>query len=93
MDSTNLYFKGRTIKFIDGREVLLRDKLEYIPSGDDKFYIVKEDDKLTDLAFRFYNESKEWWIIADANNIHLPWDLPMGLKIVIPNKNLIDISL
>ena len=89
---SNLYAQGRMIIFADGSGELERDKFEYIPTEPDDYYTVKYDDRLTKIAYDFYNNKVElashyWWIIADANDIENPLDISeyIGKEIIIPN--------
>jgi nucleoid-associated protein YgaU len=39
-------------------------------SNSDIYIITDETDRLDLLAFKYYGDSKMWWIIANANNIN-----------------------
>ena len=55
------------------------------PSIDDVYIIGQVGDRLDTLAFKYYQDSSLWWIIARANNIG-KGDLvvPVGKQIRIP---------
>jgi nucleoid-associated protein YgaU len=48
-------------------------------------YLVKEDDSLFSISAQFYNNTRNWYIIAEWNNITDILDLTLGLEIKIPN--------
>jgi hypothetical protein len=54
----------------DGKRVLKTTYYPEIPISDSDVYIVSNDgDYLDTLAFKYYNDSTLWWIIALANNL------------------------
>ena len=59
-------------------------------SSADQYIISREQDRLDNLAFEFYNDTRYWWIIATANP-ELPKGslvIPPGLQIRIPRVDL-----
>lgn len=89
----NPYVKGKVLKFRDGRTVLERVPVTYEESGKDKFHIVRDFDTLESLAFLYYGNSKNWWIIADVNKTFFPFELPIGTSIIIPDLDKIKIQI
>jgi hypothetical protein len=93
ISSNNLYYNGRVIYFPATQEALLvREIQTFTPSPGDKYYTLKENERLDLLAYRFYKDevpdpSKYWWAIADANRIYNPFDLAdfVGKDILIPD--------
>ncbi len=85
----NPYAKGKVINFKDGRRILVREKVVYKESPNDKYHLVTDTDTISNLAHNYYGNSKEWWIIADANNLATPWELPIGTNIIIPDKDIL----
>ena len=90
----NLYAAGRILLFENDETFLERDIVETEGDLDDSYYVIKKEDRLDYIAWRFYNElvedsSKYWWVIADANEIEIenPLDLAdlVGVEILIPN--------
>lgn len=84
------YYSGGTIfNFSDGEDFLAPKNLpEYISDETDKIHIVAEWDTLDLLAFRYYGDSKLFWLIAHANKIEDPfYDLTamLGSSIFIPD--------
>jgi len=49
-----------------------------------KLYVVNEGDRLDWIAYREYNDAREWRRIADANHISNPLALQPGMTLVIP---------
>lgn len=46
---------------------------------------------LVDLAYRYYQNSSLWWIIASSNNIANPLELPeTGTQLKILNKSFVN---
>jgi hypothetical protein len=65
------YETSPTKKSFDGKEVYRPKIYPNIPLKDDDIYVATETgDRLDTLAYDFYGDSKLWWIIASANNIH-----------------------
>jgi hypothetical protein len=70
----------------DGKKVLNTTHYPNIPVSDDDIFIVSnETDYLDTLAFKYYNDSSLWWIIALVNNIsHGRLSVEAGLQLRIP---------
>lgn len=85
----NPYSKGVIYKFSDNTPALLRGKLVYTESPKDQYYAIEVDDRLDTIAFKFYGNSKLWWVLADCNNIIDPFLLEVGSNIVIPNLDIL----
>jgi len=82
-----LYDKGYIINYLDGEQLLQRDKLVYKEDIDDGSYTIKDGDTLTMIAYKFYKDTLKWFVIADINEIENPFDLITGTDIIIPNLN------
>lgn len=57
------------------------------PTDDDIYVIATEGDRLDKLAYQYYSDATQWWIIASANPT-LPKDslyLYPGVQLRIPN--------
>lgn len=53
---------------------------------DDIYIIGMQGDRLDNLAYKYYNDAKLWWIIARANNIGKGnLSVPIGAQIRIPS--------
>lgn len=52
--------------------------------GTDFIYTVMPDDTLIDLATKFTNNSSNWSVIQQINNVADPYALPIGLELRIP---------
>ena len=91
----NLYSNGFNITLTQGRQLLKRNKEIYKPSAlNDRSHKLVDGDTLWALAFKFYGDSKLWWIIADVNNIINPLELDtlVGTEIIIPDFDIIKTS-
>lgn len=65
------YENSETRKTNDGRTVFRSTIYPNIPFRNDDVYVATETgDRLDTLAHQFYGDSRLWWIIASANNIH-----------------------
>lgn len=54
----------------DGKPVYKTIIYPPIPESDSDLYItVSENDYLDALAFKYYNDTSLWWVIAVANNL------------------------
>ena len=55
-------------------------------SNADEYFIVTkiEEDRLDIISYKYYNTPKYWWVIAMANYIFDPFDIPVGTKLRIP---------
>ena len=54
-------------------------------------HIVKENERLDSLAFRFLGDSKLWWVLAACSGIGWSLQVPPGTRISIPlNMEIID---
>lgn len=55
-------------------------------SSSDQFFTVTESekDRLDLISYSFYGTSKYWWVIATANYIIDPFDIPVGTYLRIP---------
>jgi nucleoid-associated protein YgaU len=56
-------------------------------SKEDLFYTVTviHQNRLDLIANLFYKNSRLWWVIAEANSLNDPFNVPIGLTLVIPN--------
>lgn len=56
---------------------------------DDTFFLVTGPyvDRLDLISHKFYNESKLWWVIAEANQIINPLEVPINSLLRIPAKS------
>ena len=43
-----------------------------------------DTDRLDNMAYRFYGSSEYWWIILDANNYQIEFDIEPGEILRIP---------
>lgn len=55
-------------------------------SADDEYFTVTEieENRLDIVATKFYNTPRYWWVIALANYIIDPFDIPIGTRLRIP---------
>lgn len=92
MIDVNQYLKGASpynnayaLKYNDG-DYSLEAKPPVVPeSSNDIQHTVKDGETLQNIAFRYYDDSGKWYIIAEANNILNPFkELEMGTLIRIP---------
>ena len=89
MSQDNPYDRGTLLNYLEGDQSIERKPVLYKPSTGDKFHIIKDTDQLDGIAFKYYNNSKLWWLIADVNLIFNPFELITGNKLIIPNLNVL----
>lgn len=84
-----IFYDGFVIDYGSNEFSLERDVKDYVYSESDSTYIIKSGDTLLDIAKRKYQESRNWWMVMDANpQIVDPFtDLSsmVGKTIIIPN--------
>lgn len=64
--------------------------------ADDMFYVTQPGDRLTKLAFQFYNDVRLWWVIYDLNAdliLGHPLDMPLGVTLRIPSRQAVETEL
>lgn len=74
-------FKSRTNIYLD-----LPTYVDIPVHEDDSYFIVfgKYIDRIDLIAHKFYNDSKMWWVIAEANSLEDPMDIPINTVLRIP---------
>ena len=52
----------------------------------DQFYIVpvEHENRLDLIAYKFYNTPRLWWVVAYANKLDDPFNVPVGSRLRIP---------
>ena len=53
-------------------------------NNNDIYVISQEGDRLDNIAFQYYGDSKLWWYIASANKINT-MNIPPGTSLRIPS--------
>lgn len=87
LSSNNPFTGGKVYKFTTPgiNPMLLSRPLTYIPSDEDRLHTIVEGEDLSIIAGIYYEDSKNWKPIADANNITNPLDLTNYQDLIIPN--------
>lgn len=82
----NRYNEIETQKDTNGRRFKKTVLLPVIePSVSDIYIIGQVGDRLDTLAYKYYQDSSLWWIIARANNIGKgDLTVPVGIQLRIP---------
>lgn len=83
----NRYINNETnvFKRYDGKRVFRTTRYPKIPIGFNDIYIVaSETDYLDSLAYKYYQDTTLWWVIAQANGIKASLKAPTGVQIRIP---------
>jgi len=73
------------------RFIFTRRKLERSELTEDEFsvYTIKAGDRLDALANKFGGNARQWWIIADINDlVDFPQDLTEGQQLIIPTEEV-----
>jgi nucleoid-associated protein YgaU len=74
----------RIARFRNGDLSADRIPFTYQPSNKDVLHTIIEGDRLDTLAFKHYQSSNLWYVIADVNGIINPFELTVGDSILIP---------
>jgi len=86
----NLYADGFIVTLKDGVQLLKRNKVIYLGKNpNDKIHNIVQEEKLWNISFKYYGNSKWWHIIADVNNIENPFELIIGDSLLIPDLDTI----
>lgn len=84
--ATNSRLKFTDLLFGDG--VVFWDTVdlpEFLVQADDTQYVALARDRLDSLAWKFYGDSRLWWVLAIANDLELiPNDVYPGQTLRIP---------
>jgi|TARA_R110000851_G_scaffold303630_2_gene461275 hypothetical protein len=82
----NRYENIKIVKTDDGKRY--RKSVQYPlieRKSNDRYIIGARHDRLDNLAFKYYKDTRLWWIIARANNIGKGnFNVPIGTQIRIP---------
>lgn len=90
----NRYEKIETLKTESGRRYKKTIQYPLMERNVNDIYIIgRQGDRLDNLAYKYYNDSKLWWIIARANNIgNGNLSVPIGEQIRIPSNHISIVS-
>src|SRR6478609_5130486 len=87
----DLYSTGYIIPLADNKSILKRTKFTYIPTSTrDISHTVTDNDRIWDIANRYYRKPLLWKIIADVNNIFNPFILTPGQKLIVPDPDKVN---
>lgn len=81
------YSKTRTIEDIDGSNYHERYNHVDIPEvNEDKYHRVENvtENRMDIVAFNYYGFPMYWWVIAMANTVIDPFDIPYGTVLRVP---------
>ncbi len=74
-----------------GNEKLETNSNESIPYTNKDIYVsLQANERLYELAFKYYGDSTLWWFIAKANDLLLPYNISSDIILRIPPKSLIN---
>lgn len=79
-----LYEDAYIITFADNTEMVVQREAYVLPFNYVK-HIVKDDDTLFYLARHYYQDTKQWWRIAEVNFDINPLVLVTGDELMIPS--------
>jgi hypothetical protein len=85
----NPYAVGTIIDFGDGELLLEREPIDVPRSINDRYYTTIENEKLHDVAFSAWGNSKWYWALMDVNEIDFPFDIPIGTSLLVPDLEMI----
>jgi nucleoid-associated protein YgaU len=81
--NSNIYFD----KIIEGYFIDLPKNMSITRLESDSFYKVDvtSQNRLDLIANSFYKNSRLWWVIAEANGIDDPYNVPAGTTLIVPS--------
>lgn len=90
----NRYEKIETLKTESGKRYKKTIQYPLMERNVSDIYIIgRQGDRLDNLAYKYYSDSKLWWIIARANNIgNGNLSVPIGEQIRIPSNYISIVS-
>lgn len=82
-------YKNLRTLYDANRKVIVHEnwnKTSIMVSSRDKYYTVDmvTENRLDIIANSYYNSPRYWWVIALANDINDPFDVPKGVTLRIP---------
>lgn len=82
-------YKSLRTLYNEDRKVIVHEnwnKVSIPRSSQDKYYTVEmvSENRLDMIASSYYNSPRYWWVIALANDIDDPFDVPKGTLLRIP---------
>lgn len=85
----NSRYKNLRTLYNEDKKVIVHEnwnKVDIPESNLDKYYTVDivSENRLDIIASSYYNSPRYWWVIALANNINDPFDVPKGTLLRIP---------
>jgi nucleoid-associated protein YgaU len=80
-----------TLVLLDEKEFWDRPVLPDLPtSTGDRYHIVQAEERIDNIARKYYRNERLWWVIAHANDLrYLPDDLHLGNRIRIPDPSVV----
>ena len=86
--NTSRYGYLRTIQNKDDGKIIHESWYQKVVdfSSEDQFCVVDKDteNRLDIISNQFYNTPRYWWVIALANYLIDPFDVPAGIQLRIP---------
>lgn len=86
----NRYEKIEKLKTESGKRYKKTIQYPLMERNVNDIYIIgRQGDRIDNLAYKYYSDSKLWWIIARANNIgNGNLSVPIGEQIRIPSNHI-----
>jgi hypothetical protein len=90
----NRYKDITIVKTDDGKRYRSTVKYPVINKKSTDIYIVgSQHDRLDNLAYKYYEDARLWWIIARANNLGKgTLTVPIGTQIRIPKEYILIVN-
>lgn len=87
LDPVCPYNRSIIYSYREGDQALERFPYRISPQMSDQYHTLVEDERLPDVAYKYYNNPKAWGIIADANpdTCFNPFEVPIGTTLLIPD--------
>jgi len=86
----NRYDKINILKTETGKRYRASVRYPEMPkSYKDRYIISIQGDRLDNLAFKYYEDARLWWILARANNLGKgDLEIPIGTQLRIPHNHI-----
>ena len=82
---TNIDFNLPLINFEGKYLPIMSETIYFPPSDQDSYVIVNRENRLDLVAESIYGNAELWWVIALANDILNPFDVPVGITVRVPD--------
>jgi hypothetical protein len=69
-----------------------RPPVDLPPASDDAYYVTREGDRLSKIAFDAWGAPQLWWLVADLNDLVDPFLVPVGTRLRLPSRARVELE-